>query len=332
MRLLIVTDAWTPQVNGVVRSLSTVCDYMRGLGHAVEVIGPDRFRSVPCPTYPQIPLAIGVRGRLPRLIDGFGPDAVHIATEGPLGWAARGYCRRRGLAFTTSYHTMFPEYVHIRFRVPLSWTYGVLRRFHSAAAATMVATPTLDRMLTAHGFRNLVRWSRGVDTELFRPRPKDFLSDPRPIQMYVGRVAPEKNIEAFLRLDGPGTKYVIGDGPQLADFRRRFPEVRFPGTKLGEELASYFAAADVFVFPSRTETFGLVMLEALACGVPVAAFPVQGPVDVMDGAEVGCMDDNLGRAVQSALRVAPERCREHALSFSWQASCQQFVDSLHPFH
>jgi glycosyltransferase involved in cell wall biosynthesis len=331
VRLLIVSDAWTPQVNGVVRSLTTVRDDMLARGHTVEVIGPDRFRTVPCPTYPQIPLALGVRRRLPGLMEAFDPDAVHVATEGPLGWGARAYCRRRGLTFTSSYHTMFPEYVHIRFRVPLSWTYGTLRRFHAAASATMVATPTLERMLTDRGFRNLVRWSRGVDTDLFRPRPKEFLADPRPVQMYVGRVAPEKNIEAFLALEAPGTKYVIGDGPQLDDFRRRFPDVRFPGAKFGEELASYFAAADVFVFPSRTETFGLVMLEALACGVPVAAYPVQGPVDVMNGAEVGCLDEDLGRAVQSALHVPPEACRAHALNFSWQASCEQFIGNLQPF-
>ncbi len=331
MRILIVSDAWLPQVNGVVRSLDTVRNHALGQGHRVEVIGPDRFRTVPCPTYPQIRLAVGARRRLPRLIRQFDPDAVHIATEGPLGWAARAYCIKHGLTYTTSFHTMFPEYVHLRFGVPLSWTYGLLRRFHRPAACVMVSTDSLERQLRSRGFARLARWSRGVDTELFRPRDKAFLNDPRPIQLYVGRIAVEKNLDAFLSLRTEGTKYVVGEGPQLDDLQQRYPEVRFPGTKLGEDLARYYAAADVFVFPSRTDTFGLVMLEALASGVPVAAYPVPGPVDVIDGTGVGFLDEDLGRALRNALTIPPERCREYALGHSWEASNEQFMSNLHPF-
>ena len=240
------------------------------------------------------------------------------------------------MPFTTAYHTMFPEYVRVRLRMPVSWTYSLLRRFHGRAARTMVATPSLERALAARGFRNLVRWTRGVDLDLFRPQPRDFLNDPRPIQLFVGRVAPEKNIEAFLRLDTGGTKYVVGDGPQSEDLQRRYPDVRFPGAKHGEELARYYAAADVFVFPSRTDTFGLVMLEALACGVPVAAYPVPGPIDIIgDGqvgdGHVGCLDEDLGRAVRGALDIPRERCRDFALGHSWTRSAEQFLGNLQPF-
>lgn len=332
MRILIVSDAWLPQVNGVVRSYMTLRDQAEAFGDTIEVIGPDRFRTVPCPTYPEIRLAIGIGRRLSAMVDAVSPDAVHIATEGPLGWAARSIFRRRSLPFTTTYHTMFPEYVRIRFRVPLAWTYGLLRRFHGAAARTMVATPSIERVLHDRGFERLVRWSRGVDTELFRPRDKGFLDAPRPIMMFVGRVAPEKNIEAFLSLDVPGTKFVVGDGPQLGALRTRYPDVRFVGAKHGEELARHYAAADVFVFPSRTETFGQVMLEALASGVPVAAYPVQGPIDVVDDAAVGCLDEDLAGAVYSALKLSPQRCRDHAQQYSWQASYRQFVGNLQPLN
>lgn len=331
LRVLIVSDAWYPQINGVVRSLETVKGHCEAIGHTVSVIGPDRFRTLPCPTYPDIRLALFAGRRMAESIDTFRPEAIHLATEGPLGWSARRYCLQRGYPFTTSFHTMFPEYLQVRFRVPPAWTYALLRRFHGRATKTLVATPTLDRLLRARGFTNLASWSRGVDTALFRPRDKSFLSDPRPIQLCVGRVAVEKNLEAFLRLDTPGTKYIVGDGPQLADLKSRYPNVRFPGAKYGEELAQYFAAADVFVFPSRTDTFGLVLLEALASGVPVAAFPVQGPLDIIGGSDAGCLDTDLGRAIRTALTIPAENCRAHAMKFSWHETSEQFAQHLQVF-
>ena len=330
MRLLIVSDAWYPQVNGVVRTLDTTAHHLRLDGHAVEVIGPDRFRTVPLPTYREIQLAIAPKRRLRSLVDDFKPQAVHIATEGPLGWAMRSICRRRGWPFTTSFHTQFPEYVWLRTRVPMGWTYGLMRRFHRAAARTMVATPTLENRLRERGFQSLVRWTRGVDTDLFHPRDKGFLDLPRPVSMFVGRVAVEKNLDDFLRLDLPGSKVVVGGGPQLDGFVKRYPDVRFVGPKKGEELASYYAAGDVFVFPSRTDTFGLVMLEALASGVPVAAYPVQGPLDVIDGTGVGCLSEDLAEAVECALRLPAEACRAFALERNWQNATRQFLGNLAP--
>ncbi|MEM7444649.1 MAG: glycosyltransferase family 1 protein [Pseudomonadota bacterium] len=331
MRLLIVSDAWFPQVNGVVRTLDTTSKQLRAQGHEVEIIGPDRFRTMAMPTYKEIELALKPKRRLKHLSKEFAPDAVHIATEGPLGWAMRSICLKRKWPFTTSFHTQFPEYLWLRTRAPLTWTYALMRRFHDPAVRTMVATPTLEKRLTDRGFSKLVRWSRGVDTSLFHPREKGFLDLPRPVSMFVGRVAVEKNLDAFLRLDLPGSKVVVGGGPQLDGFVRRYPEVRFVGPKEGEELAQYFAAADVFVFPSRTDTFGLVMLEALASGVPVAAYPVQGPLDVIDGNGVGCLDEDLARAVEGALKLPPEVCREYALSRSWPNATRQFFDNLAPF-
>lgn len=331
MNILIVTDAWYPQVNGVVRTISTVCRELQAMGEVVEVIGPDRFRTVPMPTYPEIRLAVAAGRSLRKMIDQMWPNAIHIATEGPLGHAARRYCLKRRIPFTTAYHTRFPEYLRDRAPIPLSWSYAVVRRFHRPAAAVMVATPSIERALEARGFTNLKRWTRGVDTDLFRPRDKSFLSDPRPISMCVGRVAVEKNIESFLALSLPGTKYVVGDGPQLAELKERYPEVRFVGSQHGEDLARYYAAADVFVFPSKTDTFGLVLLEALASGVPVAAYPVPGPLDVLGDTDVGCLDENLEQAVLKALTVSPERCREFALTYSWRASAEQFLHNLKPF-
>jgi glycosyltransferase involved in cell wall biosynthesis len=331
MRIAIVSDAWFPQVNGVVRTLSTVKRELETLGHEILVVSPDKFATIPCPTYPEIRLALLPGRRMAALLDDFAPEALHIATEGPLGWAARALARRRGWPFTTSFHTKFPEYVAARTGLPASWGYRVLRLFHGAAAATMVATPSLEEELRARGFANLKRWSRGVDTELFRPRPKDFLDAPRPIYMFVGRVAVEKNIEAFLRLELAGTKYVVGDGPSIAALRQRYPAVRFTGYKEGEELASHVAAADVFVFPSLTDTFGLVLLEALASGVPVAAYPITGPRDVINGHPVGALDMDLGRAARAALGCAPETCRTYALAYSWRASAEQFLGNLAPF-
>ena len=330
MRILFITDAWHPQINGVVRTLSTTGRELEKMGHTVAFIGPDRFKTMALPGYQEIRIAIMPRRKLERLIAEFQPQAIHIATEGPLGWAGRAICRKHGYAFTTSYHTCFPEYLAERLPIPQSLSYAVLRNFHRASSAVMVATPTLSRMLTDRGFANLKRWTRGVDTDLFRPRPKDFLDAPRPISICVGRVSVEKNIEAFLSLDLPGTKYVVGGGPMLATLKRRYPHVRFVGPRDGDELASYFAAADVFVFPSRTDTFGLVMLEALASGVPVAAFPVQGPLDVIGDNDIGVLDDDLGSAVGRALKIDPARCRDFALGHSWQAAARQFLNNVQP--
>lgn len=325
MRLALVTDAWLPQTNGVVRTLSITASMLQRQGHSVEVLDPSGFRTIPCPTYPEIRLAWRPYRKLSRRLAALAPDAVHVATEGPLGRAARRWCLRSGHAFTTSYHTQFPEYLRARFPVPLSLSYAHLRRFHGAAARTLVATPSMQRQLAARGFLNLATWSRGVDTWLFRPRPKAFLDLPRPIWFYFGRVSVEKGIEDFLRLDLPGTRLVVGDGPALAELRQRYPAVVFAGFRYGEDLASHIAAADVFVFPSRTDTFGLVLLEAMACGVPVAAYPVTGPVDVVVDGVTGALREDLRAAALAALELDPRACREHALRYTWEAATQQFV-------
>jgi glycosyltransferase involved in cell wall biosynthesis len=331
MRILLVTDAWYPQVNGVVRTLDTLRSRLLASGREVAYLTPERFRTVPCPSYPEIRLSITGIGAVGRFIDEFCPQAIHIATEGPLGLLARTFCRRRGYPFTTAFHTRFPEYIFARWRVPPAWTYAWLRWFHRPSSSVMVATRSIEDDLRKRGFRAIKRWTRGVDTELFRPRRKDFLSDPRPISLFVGRVAVEKNIEDFLRLKLEGTKMVVGDGPQLAELAARYPRVRFVGKKVGEELARYFAAADVFVFPSRTDTFGLVLLEALASGVPVAAYPVAGPLDVIDTSVAGCLSEDLGAAVRTALTIPPAVCRAYAERFSWETSVRQFLANLHVF-
>jgi glycosyltransferase involved in cell wall biosynthesis len=331
MRILIATDAWQPQINGVVRTLTRTRQELEALGHEFRVISPDLFVNVACPTYPEIRLAILPSRRLKQMIDAWQPQAIHISTEGPLGQATRRYCRRRRLPFTTAYHTRFPEYIHARTRIPVALTYRMMRRFHALSATVMVATPSMENELERRGFRHIRRWSRGVDTGLFRPRDKSFIDLPRPIYLYVGRIAVEKNIEDFLKLELPGSKLVVGDGPLLPELKRRYPEARFVGAKEGEELAAHYAAADVFVFPSRTDTFGLVLLEALASGLPVAAYPVPGPLDIVDGTGVGVLDDDLAVAAQRALAISPERCREYALNYSWQRSAEQFLENLRPF-
>lgn len=328
MRILIATDAWRPQVNGVVRTLTSLARSAATLGADVEFLTPDGFPSLEVPTYPGLRMAWPNRREIARRIEAASPDAIHIATEGPIGWAVRAYCRRRKLAFTTSYTTRFPEYIAVRSIIPASVSYAVLRHFHSAAAMTMVATASLRQELTARGFRRLGAWTRGVDTELFRPDHAAELDLPRPIFMTVGRVAVEKNLEAFLALELPGSKVVIGDGPQRADLRRRYPDVSFLGEKTGADLASHIAAADVFVFPSLTDTFGVVQLEALACGVPVAAFPVTGPLDVIADHPVGALDQDLGRACIRALGMSRESCRRFALERSWENSARQFIGNL----
>lgn len=329
MRILIATDAWDPQVNGVVRTLKATARELEARGHEVRFVTPEGFTTVPLPTYPEVRLALFAKARIASVMTAFEPDAIHIATEGPIGLGTRQVCVERGLPFTTSFHTRFPEYIEARIALPSSWTYGLVRWFHQAASRTMVSTASLATELHARGFSNLCTWSRGVDTAQFRPGTKSLFNLPRPVSLYVGRVAVEKNIEAFLSLDLPGSKVVVGDGPQMAELKSRFPEVHFVGARFGDDLAAHYAASDVFVFPSRTDTFGLVMLEALACGVPVAAYPVQGPLDVLgSGRDAGVMSENLKEAVDAALQLRPERCRDFALAYSWSACTGQFLDNL----
>jgi len=329
MKILLVTDAWTPQVNGVVRTLGRTRQILQALGHEVSVLSPEGRTTVACPGYGEIRLTLRPhRAAREVLVDRECFDAIHIATEGPLGWAARRRCLQLGLRFTTSYHTRFPEYLRLRAPIPLSWSYRLMRRFHAPAARTFVRTGTQRRLLTERGFERLAIWPGAVNTRLFHPRDKDALALPRPISMYMGRVAPEKNLEAFLDLSLPGSKVIVGGGPSLARLRRRYPEVHFLGYRHGRALAETLAAADVFVFPSRTDTLGLVILEAMACGVPVAALPVPGPQDlIVDGAN-GALDENLRDAVFRALAVAPEDCVEHAQQHSWEASTRCFLDGL----
>jgi glycosyltransferase involved in cell wall biosynthesis len=328
MKIAIVTDAWLPQINGVVTTLSNTRRELENMGHEVLAITPAGFKTIPCPTYPEIRLSIAPGEKVGQMLRAFGPDAVHIATEGPLGLAARSWCLHENFPFTTSFHTRFPEYVNLRFHIPLHFTYAFLRWFHSAAQHTMVATAPLAKELEQRGMKNLVLWSRGVDTELFRPRSKSLIQDARPLFTYLGRVAVEKNIEAFLKLDLPGTKYIIGDGPDLAEMKRRYPEVKFAGFKTGEDLAQHLAAADVFVFPSRTDTFGLVIIEALACGVPVAAYPVRGPLDIIKDGETGCLNEDLQAAALRALSIDAYSCRENALNYTWAECTKQFLSHL----
>lgn len=331
MKIAIATDAWLPQINGVVRTLGHTADHLRQLGHDARFITPQDFRTYPCPTYPSIHLALFPKQGVRRRLEEFRPQAIHIATEGPIGHAARALCCSFSLPFTTSYHTQFPEYVRARFPVPVSWSYAYLRRYHSRAVRTMIATHSMRQMLHARGFKNLEIWARGVDSDAFQPGPKAFLSDPRPISMYMGRVAVEKNIEAFLNLDLPGSKYVVGDGPDLEQLRRRYPNVIFTGQKTGQELTAHMAAADVFVFPSLTDTFGLVLLEAMACGVPVAAYPVTGPIDVVQQGKTGVLDNDLRRAVLGALTLDPADCVAYARQHSWRNWTERFVSLLEPF-
>lgn len=330
MRIAIVSDAWRPQINGVVRTLETVARLLRAEGHEVEVFGPDRFRTLPCPTYPEIRLSLFPSARLSHMLKLFAPDAIHLVTEGPLGWAARAFCRRRKIPFTTAYHTRFPEYVRARIRVPLSWSYEFVRRFHAPSAAVLVVSPAIRDELTERGFKNLVPWSRGVDITAFRPQPRVETGEKRPVWLYAGRVAIEKNIKAFLDLDLPGTKWVVGGGPQLKSLERRYPGVHFFGSVDTDELSYRYAQADCFVFPSVTDTFGLVMVEALASGVPVAGYPVPGPLDVVTDPKVGALDEDLRKACLAAVSRDPADCRRHAESFTWERCARQFVETLQP--
>jgi glycosyltransferase involved in cell wall biosynthesis len=328
MRILIATDAWHPQVNGVVRTLTSLARAAGKLGAEIAFLTPDGFPSVAVPTYQSLRIALPNRREIERRIEAAAPEAIHIATEGPIGWFVRAYCRRNRLAFTTSYTTRFPEYVSVRTGIPVSVGYAVLRYFHGVSATTMVATNSLRQELGGRGFRNLSAWTRGVDTTLFNPDQPAGLDLPRPVFMTVGRVAVEKNLEAFLALDLPGSKVVVGDGPQRGELERRFPDARFLGEKMGKDLSSHMAAADVFVFPSITDTFGVVQLEALACGTPVAAFPVTGPLDVIADHPVGALDSDLRSACMRALTISREACRNFALERSWENSARQFIGNL----
>ena len=328
MRVLIATDAWHPQINGVVRTLTSLAHSALSLGVTMDFLTPEGFPSIPVPTYPGLRLALPSPTRIARRIEQAGPDAIHIATEGPIGHMVRGYCVNRGLPFTTSYTTRFPEYISARLAIPEAWSYAVLRRFHSAATVTMVSTPSLMTEFTQRGFKNLGMWTRGVDTALFCPEHAIALDFPRPIFVSVGRVAVEKNLEAFLSLDLPGTKMVIGQGPQEAALARRFPDAKFIGLLEDTALAAHLAAADVFVFPSRTDTFGVVQLEALACGVPVAAYPVTGPSDVIAGNPIGVIDEDLRAACLGALHMSRKACRSFALTRSWENSARQFIGHI----
>lgn len=337
LRIVIVSDAAPPQINGVVRTLGELTRCLNGMGHEVILIGPDRFLTMPAPGYPEIRLALFPGRRLARMIEAANPHAIHIATEGPLGLAARNYCVRRGLPFSTSFHTRFPEYLHARIRFPLAGSYAFLRWFHARASTVMAATPALRDELEARGFGRPVLWSRGVDTELFHPRPEllgaHYLSLPRPVWLYVGRIAVEKNIDVFLETPLPGSRMIVGEGPRLAHLRRRYPDVHFTGALSGEELARAYAAADCFVFPSRTDTFGLVLIEALASGTPVAAYPVQGPLDVIgpssaNGLRPAILDKDLGTACLKAVDLPRAACRDFALGFSWEACTRQFLSNL----
>jgi glycosyltransferase involved in cell wall biosynthesis len=325
MKVLVATDAWQPQVNGVVRTLGCLARAANKLGAAIEFLSPEGFSSFQVPTYPGLRLALPNRRGIAERIEATRPDAIHIATEGPIGFAVRSYCRRNRRPFTTSYTTRFPEYISARSPIPQSSIYAVLRWFHSAATVTMVATPSLMAELGQRGFANLGMWTRGVDVDLFRPDRAIDPGFPRPIFMTVGRIAVEKNLEAFLSLDLPGTKVVIGAGPQEAKLKRNFPGTKFLGPLENGILAAHLAAADVFVFPSRTDTFGIVQLEALASGVPIAAFPVTGPQDVVGNRPIGVLHEDLGRACLEALQLSRDTCRKFALDCSWENSARQFL-------
>jgi glycosyltransferase involved in cell wall biosynthesis len=327
MRILVATDAWHPQVNGVVRSLAMMAQAAKALGVDVSFLTPLSFRTFAMPSYRDLRVALPYRAKIARLIAEARPDSIHIATEGPIGVLVRRYCRQQGLPFTTSFHTRFPEYISARLPIPESWIWSALRAFHRPSQAVMAATPALASELRARGFRNVVLWPRGVDAGQFHPRAVD-LGLPRPVFLCVGRVAVEKNLEAFLELDLPGSKVIVGDGPARAELMRKYPQAAFLGARQGEALAQAYAAADVFVFPSKTDTFGLVLLEALASGLPVAAFPVTGPRDVIGSAPVGALNDDLRMACLSALQISPQACLDFAAQHTWEASARAFVENI----
>ena len=329
MKIQIVTDAWEPQVNGVVRTLKMTRRELERLGHQVDIISPLGFRAIPCPTYPEISLAITGERELARRLDDFAPDCLHIATEGPLGWLARRVATRRHWPFTTAYHSRFPEYVEARFRLPTRWTYALLRRFHNAARATLAPTPAIVDDLKRRGFHGARLWSRGVDLDTFSHHGERMeRPDDRPVFLYVGRIAIEKQVDAFLRLDLPGEKWVAGEGPERKKLEARYPQARWLGVLKGDALACLYRSADVMVFPSVTDTFGLVMVESMACGTPVAAFPVAGPIDVIGHSGGGVMHADLREACLRALEIPRPQARRRAEEFSWTAATGQMLEAL----
>lgn len=327
MKILIATDAWKPQVNGVVRTYERLAEEAAELGAEPTFLTPDEFTTWPCPTYPEIRLALPGYGYIMERMNVIRPDAVHIATEGPLGWMTRSHCLRRGIPFTTSFHTRFPDYLARRFSIPESWVWSILRRFHNAGAGMMVATQSLAKELEQRGFQRIMPWTRGVDTNLFRPRDVRRFGE-GPVYLYVGRVAVEKNIGAFLDAEVPGTKVVVGSGPMLDELRVKHPEVIFTGKQVGEDLAECYASADVFIMPSRTETFGIVILEAMASGLPVAAYPVTGPLDLVRQGETGILSENLAEAATRALSLDRDLVRRRALDYSWEAATRLFLSNI----
>lgn len=332
MKIAIVTDAWEPQVNGVVRTLKMTARELTLLGHQVEVISPQGFRNVPCPTYPDIRLALATRGMVARQLDAIAPDCLHIATEGPLGWAARGVALARGWPFTTAYHSRFPEYVHLRTRLPVDWSYALLRRFHNAGVAALVPTEHMADDLRQRGFTTPRLWSRGVNLEVFTPEGPRLSRERDPVFLYVGRLAVEKDVDAFLRLDLPGEKWVAGTGPEAARLHREYPHVRWFGVLEAPQLAELYRSADVKVFPSRTDTFGLVLAEAMACGTPVAALPVIGPIDVVGASgQGGVLNDDLREACLAALHCDRAQVHAFAQRYSWAVATRQFEAALQPF-
>ncbi|CFX19868.1 GDP-mannose-dependent alpha-mannosyltransferase [Candidatus Filomicrobium marinum] len=327
MKILIATDAWRPQVNGVVRTYERLAEEAAQLDVELTFLTPAEFQTWPCPTYPEIRLALPGYAYIIERMKLIRPDAVHIATEGPLGWMTRSHCIRRGVPFTTSFHTRFPDYLSRRFGIPESWIWSILRRFHNAGAGIMVATPSLATELDSRGFDRIMPWTRGVDTHVFRPRNVRRFGE-GPVFLYVGRVAVEKNIEAFLRTDLPGKKVVVGSGPQFAELRVKYPDVTFTGKQIGEDLAECYASADVFVMPSQTETFGIVLLEAMASGLPVAAYPVTGPLDLVRQAETGFLSEDLAAAAKAAMSLDRDIIRKRALDYSWEAAARLFIANI----
>lgn len=328
MRILVATDAWKPQVNGVVRSLESVARALREFGAEIEFLTPQGFTTVPLPTYGEIRLALASRRAVSKRLEGTAIDHIHIATEGPVGLAARHYCLSAKRPFTTSFHTKFPEYIAARTGIPEALTYALLRRFHNAGSGVMVSTASIADDLNKRGFKRLMHWTRGVDHTQFSPAKACALDLPRPVFLYAGRLAPEKNVEAFLALDLPGSKLIIGDGPSRRSLQASYPQAHFVGSQTSDVLAVHYASADVFVFPSRTDTFGMVILEALSCGLPVAALPVPGPLDVIGSSGAGVLDFDLRAACLAALEIPREKARAHALNFTWSNSAKQFLDNI----
>lgn len=340
-RILLATDAWVPQVNGVVRTLQETVARLRQRGHEVELVTPDLFLNMPMPFYSEIRLAMAPGMGVNRRIEAFEPDLVHIATEGPIGWAARRWCRKNGMPFTTAFHTRFPDYAAVRTGLSAERFWPIVQRFHGPSRTVLAATPSLRAELAERGIGPVAPWSRGIDFAMFNAHavPDAAISAlPKPVLLYVGRVAPEKGLDDFLGSRHPGSRVVVGDGPALAALKNRYPDVLFTGKRTGDALASAYAAADCFVFPSKSDTFGLVMVEALACGVPVAGYPVQGPIDIVGpkgrGGEsalhrsIGAVDEDLDTAIAHALLCCREDCAAYGASFGWDAATDQFVDAL----